>query len=124
MSLQSIRGRPNASSRSWACNTVKVSAGRRIPLLLADRRQDMDAAVFDFNGGGLDPACLAGNLDMVKPGDVKVLHFVGDGVISVPGQPIDAGSDQEMRPEFLGQTEQFVDVALTVGDVNTAFRDA
>ena len=59
---------------------------------------------------------------MVKPGDVEVSHFVGDGVVSVPGQPIDAGSDQEVRPELLGQTEQFVDIALAVANVNAAFR--
>ena len=93
---------------------------RRIPLLLSDRRQYVDAAVLDFDVGGLDTTGIIGNLDMVKPGDAEVAHFVSDGMVSVPGQPVDAGSDQEMRPELLGQAEQLVDVALAVADMNAA----
>ena len=46
------------------------------------------------------------------------LHFVGDRVSAIAGQTIDACADKEMRTDILRSTEQFIDVALTVADVN------
>lgn len=41
-------------------------------------------------------------------------------MIAVPGKPINAGSHQEMRSNLLGQTEQLINVALAIADMNAS----
>ncbi|EGF30120.1 hypothetical protein IMCC9480_2187 [Oxalobacteraceae bacterium IMCC9480] len=41
---------------------------------------------------------------------------------AIAGQTIDACADKEMRTDILRSTEQFIDVALTVADVNATLR--
>jgi hypothetical protein len=33
--------------------------------------------------------------------DLYLVHYVGDGLLAVSRQPIDAASDKEMRAEFM-----------------------
>ena len=54
--------------------------------------------------------------------DRDLVHLVGDRVVAVPGQPVDAGPDQEMGSGFPGRAEQLVDVALAIADVDAASR--
>src|SRR4029077_11964194 len=47
---------------------------------------------------------------------------VGDRVIPVSSQAVDAGPDEKMRSSFLGGTEQFVDIALAITDMDASSR--
>ena len=51
-----------------------------------------------------------------------LLRFVGDRVSAIAGQTIDACADKEMLTDILRSTEQFINVALTVADVNATLR--
>lgn len=51
-------------------------------------------------------------------------HDLGDGCAAILRQAVDAAPDQEVGPEFLGQAEEFVDVALAVADMHAALRRA
>jgi hypothetical protein len=44
--------------------------------------------------------------------DRDLFHFVGDRVIAISSQAVDAGPDQEMRSGFLGRAEKLVDIGL------------
>ena len=56
----------------------------------------------------------------MQPFDGDLVHFIGDRVVPVFGQAVDAGPDQEMRSSLLGRTEQLVYVALAVTDVDAS----
>ena len=60
----------------------------------------------------------------MQPFDCDLFHFVGNRVVPVSGQAIDAGPNQEMRSDLLCRTEQFVYVALSVTDVDASPRIA
>jgi len=50
--------------------------------------------------------------------DALLGHLVGDRVIARPGETINAGADREAGTEFDRHTEQFVDVALAIADMD------
>jgi hypothetical protein len=54
--------------------------------------------------------------------DRDLFHFVGDRVIAISSQAVDAGPDQEMRSGFLGRAEKLVDIALAIADVDASSR--
>ena len=56
----------------------------------------------------------------MQPLDRDLIHLVGDRVISVSGQAVDTGPDQEMRSDLLGRTEKLVDVALAITDMDAS----
>jgi hypothetical protein len=56
----------------------------------------------------------------VQPFDGDLFHFVGDRVIPVSSQSIDARPDQKMRSSFPRRAEQLVEVALAVADVEAS----
>ena len=41
---------------------------------------------------------------------------------AVAGEPIDAGADEEVRAQIVRQTEQLINVAFAVTDMNAALR--
>ena len=45
-------------------------------------------------------------------------------VVSSSLEPVDAGSDQEIRPRLTGKAEEFIDVALAVADMDASLRRA
>lgn len=120
ISFQSILGRCFGSSRSWAHSAVEVERG--IGLLLADRRQDMDAAVFDLDRDGLRLALGIANLDLMQPADLIHVDLRGDRVLGITRQAIDASPHQGMGAEFMGRAEKLLDVALMhrAGSQNSA----
>ena len=95
---------------------------RGIALLLADRRQDTNLAIPDLENGFVGIAVVVPDLDAMQPFDGNLVHLVGDRVISISRQAVDAGPDHEVRSGFPSRTEQLVDVALAIGDVNTSPR--
>ena len=54
----------------------------------------------------------------MKTLDLNLVHFIGNRVITVAGQTIDAGPHQEVRPELLGSAEKLEDVAFAIADMN------
>ena len=63
---------------------------------------------------------LVANLNPVHALDLHLVHLVGDGVVAIARQPVDAAPDDEVGAELLGGAEQLVDVALAVADMNAA----
>lgn len=52
--------------------------------------------------------------------DTDLSHFSGDGVFAVSGKPVHTRPQQEMRANCLCRTEEFIDIALSISDVNAA----
>jgi hypothetical protein len=67
-------------------------------------------------------AVVVPDLDAMQPFDRNLIHLVGDRVISISRQAVDAGPDYEVRSGFSSRAEQLVDVALAIGDVNASSR--
>jgi hypothetical protein len=84
---------------------------RGIAILLSDRQQDANLAISDLKNGLVGIALAVSAFDAMEPFDGDLVHFVGDGVIPVSSQAVDAGPDQEMRSDLLCCAEKLVDVA-------------
>jgi hypothetical protein len=54
--------------------------------------------------------------------DCDLVNFVGDRVISVSSQAVDAGPDQELRSGLSSPAEKLVDVALAITDIDASPR--
>jgi hypothetical protein len=59
----------------------------------------------DLKNGFVRIAMVVSNVDAMQAFDRDLFHFVGDRVIAISGQAVDAGPDQEMRSGFLGRAE-------------------
>jgi len=49
-----------------------------------------------------------------------LLHLIGDGAAAVARETVHTGTYEEVGADLLGGTEELVDIALTVSDVNAA----
>ncbi len=56
--------------------------------------------------------------------ELSPIHRIGNLVGPISRETVDAASNQEMRPELLGQTEELIDIALSVADVDVPVRIA
>jgi hypothetical protein len=63
---------------------------RGIVFLLSDRRQDANLAVPDLENGFVGIAVAVPDVDAMQPFNRYLLHLIGDRVIPVSGQAIDA----------------------------------
>src|ERR1700739_1786819 len=90
----------------------------RVLLLLADRRKHADAAMADLQNRLPDLPSVVTHLNAMQPPDRNLLHFIGDGVLAISGQPVHAGAHQEMRSHLMCRTEQFVNITLPITDVD------
>ena len=70
---------------------------RGIALLLSDRRQDVNAAIFDFENSLTHIPLVVSNREAMQPFDADFLHFIRDRMRPVSGQTVDTGSHEEMR---------------------------
>jgi hypothetical protein len=50
-----------------------------------------------------------------------LIHFIGDSMISISDQAIDAGSHEEMCTSVLSRAKEFIDVALAITDMERRF---
>ncbi len=73
---------------------------RGIVFLLADRRQDVDAPILEFERGTADIAVFVACLDAMQPLDRDLFHLVGDRVFAITGKAIDARSHDEVRAKL------------------------
>jgi len=96
----------------------------RILLLFADGRKNRDPAVFDLQDSFGQITLLVSNLQTMQPLDAHFLHLIRDRVFPVACKTIHAGSHQEMCPRRFCCTEQLVNIALTVTDMNATLRGA
>ena len=62
------------------------------------------------------------DLDAMQTLDPDPSHFISDRAISIAGKPVNTGADQEMGAGGLGHTEQFVDVAFAVANMDAPCR--
>jgi hypothetical protein len=60
------------------------------------------------------------NLDRVHALDANFLPLVGDRVLAIAREPVDAVPDKEVGPELLGRAEQLGDIALAIADGDAA----
>jgi hypothetical protein len=86
--------------------------------VLSDRRQDSDPAIFDFENSLDRIAIIVPDFDPVQTVDHDLIHFIGDSMISISGQAIDAGSHEEMCTSVLSRAKEFIDVALAITDMD------
>jgi hypothetical protein len=101
-------------------NNSKIQIG--VLLLLADRRKHADATIADLQNRLPDLTSVVTHLNAMQPPDRNLLHFIGDRVLAISGQPVHAGAHQEMRSHLPCRTEQFVNITLPIADVDTAPR--
>jgi len=94
----------------------------RVALLLTDGRQNQNPPIADFKDGVRWITIVISHLDAMRTFGLDLIHFIGNRVIPVSGQSIDAGSHQEMRSELVSGAKKLVDVAFAVTDVNAPFR--
>jgi hypothetical protein len=50
------------------------------------------------------------------------MHFSLHGVAAIACEPVDNGTDDEVGAEILGEAIEFVNVTLSIADVNTSIR--
>jgi hypothetical protein len=97
-------------------------AQSRISVLLSDWRQDTNAAILYLKRGLAYIALFVPNLDAMQPSHASVAHFLGNGMVATARQPVDTSAYEEMRSYFLPRAKQFIDIALTIANMDTSFR--
>ena len=70
--------------------------------LFPDRRHDAKFAISDLKNSFVGLSVAISDVDAMQPFDSDLIHFVGNRVIPVSGQAVDAGPDQEVRSGFPG----------------------
>jgi hypothetical protein len=111
----------------WLALLIGVDHGRlqrRVMLLLPNWREESNPFVFDLKNGNVGFRGGIPKLEPMRSADFDPLHFIGNRMVSVSGQAIDAGPDQEMSADLLRCAEKFIDIALAVANVNAARRIA
>jgi hypothetical protein len=93
-----------------------------ILLLLSNRRKHPDATVADLKDGLANFAFLVPRVDAMESVNPDLSHLIGDGVVSIPGKPVDTGAHKKMRACVSGAAEQFIDIALAIPDMHDALR--
>jgi hypothetical protein len=66
---------------------------RRVMLLLPNGREELNPFILDFKDGNIRMGIGVTNLEAIRSADFDPLHFIGNRMISVSSQAIDAGSD-------------------------------
>ncbi len=92
--------------------------------MFGDGRKDADAPIAEFKNGFADIAFLVAHFDAMQSADFYLAHLVGDGVVALARQPVDTCSQEKMSTGILGDGEQFIDVALTITDMDEPLRRA
>jgi len=82
----------------------------------------MNPAILELENSLRQVAVVVSDLDAMKTFGLNLVHFIGDRVISVSSQAIDAGPHQEVSPNLLGQAEKLVDVAFAIANMNAPRR--
>ena len=82
-----------------------------LSFLLSDRRADNHCGKADGKAGFLRLSGSIAETDKMRPAWFDAGHDLRDGGVAVAGQPVNAGADQEIRPQLTGKAEEFIDVA-------------
>ena len=111
-SASSDLGMDDCQSQSW------------VSLLLANGRKDPDPAISVSREIGLFQITFVVYRTSMRcsPFTEVTSIFVGNGMISISRQAIDAGSNHEMSSNLLSRAEQFIDVAFAVADMDAPSR--
>lgn len=97
---------------------------RGIALLLSDRQQDANLAISDLQDGFIGIAAAVSDVYPMRSFDGDLVHLVGDRVISIPSQTVNASPNHEMRSSFSSRAEQLIDVVFAITDMNALSRIA
>ncbi len=54
--------------------------------------------------------------------NLNLIHLVCDRVAPIPSKPVNAGTNQEVCLKLFGKAEEFVNIALTIANVNAPLR--
>ena len=106
--VTALFGMDHSQSQSW------------IALLLSDRRQDAYLAIPYLEDGFIGIAIFIPDVNTMPAFDGDLVHFIGDRVISVSGQAVNTSPDHEMRSSFLSRTEELIDVAFAITDMDAS----
>src|SRR5487761_1616247 len=112
---------PSPLRRSPLLSMDHGQSARGICLLFANRREDSKLAKTNFEKRFIRIAVVVLDLYSMQAVDRDFVHGVGNCMTAFPGKPVNAGSNQEMRSNLLGQAEQLVNVALAIANMNTSF---
>jgi hypothetical protein len=91
----------------------------RIPLLLSNGRKDLNSAIFHLEESVVPIAIVVPNIDAVQAFDPHPVHFIGNGVISVPSQSINARPHDKMCPDVLSGAKELINIAFAIADMDT-----
>jgi hypothetical protein len=97
---------------------------RGLQLLFGDWGKNLDTPIANLDNGFASFSSLVPHFNAMQPSNSHLSHLVGDGVISVSRETVDAGPQEEMSAGIVSRTEQFVDVALAIADVHDALLSA
>ena len=89
-------------------------------LLFSPRRKDLDTPITNLQYGLGHISLLIPDLNPMQPLNPHFLPLIGDRVPAIARQAIHAGAHQEVGSGGLRSTEEFIDVALAVANVDTA----
>lgn len=95
---------------------------RRVALLCADRRADMDPLAADVEGDPPNSIIFAAQLDHMRARIFGRGRFVFDRMSPVAGQSGNHGAQVKMGAKLLRETIKFMDVTFFVDDLDTALR--
>ena len=80
----------------------------------------MDSLDPYFQSDGYRIASFITNLNAVQPSYGNLVHLLRDCMIAIASKPIGLRSYDKVRAQIMGQTVEFVDVALAIADVDAA----
>ena len=90
--------------------------------LLPDRRADRHRREFHRQKGFLALTGSVTEADPVYAAGSDIVHHLRDGRAATLGKAAHTTPDEKVRSQILCQTEEFIDVAPAVTDVDAAFR--
>src|ERR1700731_3276383 len=93
-----------------------------IAALLTDWRKNSNAAVSNIQDCFAWLSIFVSDLNAMPRLQISRSHFMGNRMLTVSSQTIDASPHQEMRFEVSGGAKQFVDVALAITDMDASLR--
>ena len=82
----------------------------------------MDSFEPDIKCYTFDRVIIDPHLDAMHARAWGLMHFGFHGVVADTSEPVDNGADDETSAEIFGEAVEFVNVALSIANVNTPIR--
>lgn len=79
----------------------------------------MDPLILEIEGHARHRIVIDRDLNVMLARAWHLTHFALHGVVAAAGEPVDNGTDDEVRAKFRGKAIEFVNIALSIANVNT-----